>query len=92
VPGLNDSKNYYYLWVIDSLINDGDKAGALRDALLTHENPPIVEGKDFTFVNNAIAYVQNNLVVPEPASIAMIAIVCCVCTSFASRSRFVRWS
>ena len=27
-----------------------------------HVDPPIVEGKDFTFVNNAISYVQNNLV------------------------------
>ena len=53
VTGLADSKNFYMVWVIDSLINDGDKADALRDALLEHATPPIVKGKDFTFVNNA---------------------------------------
>ena len=61
VPGLADSKNYYYVWVIDSLIDDGDKADDLRNQLLTHVNPPIEEGKDFTFVNTAIGYVQSNL-------------------------------
>jgi hypothetical protein len=93
VSGLSDSKNYYYIWVVDSLINDGDKAGALRDALLTHADPPIVEGKDFTFVNNAISYVQNNLVaVPEPGSIALVGIVGCVCLTLGTRTRFARRS
>ena len=78
VTGLSDSKNYYYVWVIDSLIDNGDKAGELRDALLTHTDPPIVEGKDFTFVNSAISYVQSNLVsVPEPGSVALVAILAC---------------
>jgi hypothetical protein len=93
VTGLSDSKNYYYVWIIDSLINDGDKAGVLRDALLDHTDPPIVEGKDFTFVNNAISYVQNNLVaVPEPGSFALIGIVGCVCLTVGSRTRFARRS
>jgi hypothetical protein len=92
VPGLTDSKNYYYIWVIDSLIDDADKAAALRDALLNHHNPPIVEVKDFTFVNNAISYVQNNLVVPEPGSITLVSIVGCICLAFASRPRFIRSS
>jgi hypothetical protein len=78
VTGLSDSKNYYYVWVIDSLIDDGDKAEELRDALLDHVVPPIVDGKDFTFVNNAIGYVQSNLVsVPEPSTTALLAIVAC---------------
>ncbi len=93
VTGLADSKNYYYVWVIDSLIDDADKASALRDALLDHVIPPIVKGKDFTFVNNAINYVQNNLVsVPEPGSITLVGIVGCVCLTFGSRNRFVRRS
>ncbi len=93
VTGLADSKNYYYVWVIDSLIDDADKADELRDALLTHADPPVAEGKDFTFVNDAISYVQNNLVsVPEPDSIALVSIVGCSCLTFASRSRFVRRS
>ena len=51
--------------------HDSDKADDFRDQLLTHVNPPIEEGKDFTFVNNAIGYVQSNLVsVPEPSSFA----------------------
>ena len=75
VTGLTDSKNFYMVWVIDSLINDGDKADDLRDALLEHAAAPIVEGKDFTFVNNAIAYVQSNLVaVPEPSTAARVLI------------------
>ena len=73
VAGLTQSKNYYYVWVIDSLIDDADKAAALRDALLDHVIPPIVEGKDFTFVNDAIGFVQNNLAsVPEPSSVALL--------------------
>jgi hypothetical protein len=92
ITGLTDSKNYYYVWVIDSLIDDGDKAEELRDALLDHVVPPVVEGKDFTFVNDAIGFVQNNLVVPEPGSIALVGIAGCTCLSFASRSRFARRS
>jgi hypothetical protein len=88
VTGLSDSKNYFYVWIIDSLINDGDKAEELRDALLDHVVPPIVEGKDFTFANSAIGYVQNNLVVPEPGSIALIGVVGCACLMFESRLRF----
>jgi hypothetical protein len=76
VTGLSDSKTYYYVWIIDSLINDGDKVEELRDALLTHANPPIAEGKDFTFVNNAIGYVQSNLVsVPEPTSATLVSVL-----------------
>ena len=76
VTGLSDSKTYYYVWIIDSLINDGDKVEELRDALLTHADPPIAEGKDFTFVNNAIAYVQSNLVsVPEPTSATLVGVL-----------------
>jgi hypothetical protein len=86
VAGLTDSKNYYYVWIIDSLIDDGDKAEELRDALLDHVVPPVVQGKDFTFANNAVSYVQNNLVVPEPGSIALIGVVGCACLTFASRS------
>jgi hypothetical protein len=78
VPGLTDSKKYYYVWVIDSVITDSDKAADLRDQLLTHVNPPIEDGKDFTFVNNAIGYVQSNLVsVPEPSSFALAGILAC---------------
>jgi hypothetical protein len=81
VPGLTDSKNYYYVWVIDSLIageHKEDIAVELRDALLDHVIPPIVEGKDFTFVNDAISFVQNNLVVPEPSGAALVGILACM--------------
>ncbi|HEX4415982.1 MAG TPA: hypothetical protein VH107_20290 [Lacipirellulaceae bacterium] len=86
VTGLTDSKTYYNVWVIDSLINDGDKVEDLRDALLTHADPPIVDGKDFSFVNHAIGYVQSNLVsVPEPTTATLISVLAFI--PFLSTSR-----
>lgn len=75
VTGLPDAKRFFMVWVIDSLIPDQDTADALEEAL-DSDNPPIVNGKDFSYVNHAVGYVQSNLVVPEPGGLALIASAC----------------
>jgi hypothetical protein len=74
VAGIDDSKNFFIVWVVDHLIPDDDAAGELEDAL-DNEQPPIVAGKDFTYVNQAVSYVQNNLAVPEPSSLALVGMM-----------------
>jgi hypothetical protein len=76
IPGLADSRHFFMVWIVDHLISDQDSADALENAL-DNDNPPIVDGKNFAYVNQAVSYVQNNLVVPEPAS-AVLATLGCV--------------
>ncbi len=73
VAGLPDSKHFFMVWIVDHLVPDQDTADALEDAL-DSQNPPIVNGKDFTYVNHAVSYVQSNLVVPEPSSFALAGV------------------
>ena len=79
------------VWIVDHLIPDQDTADALETALDTVD-PPIVNGKNFAYVNQAVGYVQNNLVVPEPSSLALAGIACVGLVRFAARSRTNRWS
>ena len=65
-----DSKHFFMVWIVDHLIPDQDTADALETAL-DNDNPPIVNGKNFAYVNQAVSYVQNNLAVPEPSSLTL---------------------
>jgi hypothetical protein len=88
VTGLPDSKHFFMVWIVDHLVPDQNTADALEGAL-DNQNPPIVNGKDFTYVNQAVKYVQSNLVVPEPSSLALAGNSLVGVTTFvvASRSR-----
>jgi PEP-CTERM motif len=86
VAGLADSKPFFIVWAVDHLIPDDDTVEALEDAL-DNDNPPIVAGKDFSYVNQAVSYVQNNLVVPEPSSLLLAGLACVGIASAAARKR-----
>jgi hypothetical protein len=91
VTGLPDSKHFFMVWIVDHLISDQDTADAL-EAALDSGNPPIINGKDFSYANQAVAYVQNNLVVPEPSSLTLAGIACIAIVSTAARKRTNQWS
>jgi PEP-CTERM motif len=91
VTGLPDSKHFFMVWIVDHLVPDQDTADALETAL-DSDNPPIINGKNFTYVNQAVSFVQNNLAVPEPSSLALAGIACAGLVAIAARSRSNRWS
>jgi hypothetical protein len=91
VTGLPDSKHFFMVWIVDHLIPDQDTADALETAL-DSAGPPIVNGKNFAYVNQAVSYVQNNLAVPEPSSLVLTGIACVGLVTIAARSRSNRWS
>jgi hypothetical protein len=91
VTDLPDSKHFFMVWIVDHLIPDQDTADALETALDTVD-PPIVNGKNFAYVNQAVSYVQSNLVVPEPSSRALAGIACFGFIIFSARSRTNRRS
>jgi PEP-CTERM motif-containing protein len=91
VTGLSDSKHFFMVWIVDHLIPDQSTADALETAL-DNDNPPIVNGKNFAYVNQAVSYVRNNLAVPEPSSLALAGMACIGLVGFASRTQTNRWS
>jgi hypothetical protein len=91
VTGLPDSKHFFMVWIVDHLIPDQDTADSLETAL-DNDNPPIINGKNFAYVNQAVSYVQRNLVVPEPSSRALAGIASFGIIIFAARSRTNRRS
>ena len=91
VTGLPDSKHFFMVWIVDHLVPDQDTADALETAL-DNNNPPIINGKNFSYVNQAVSYVQTNLAVPEPSSLALAGLACAGLVTIATRSRSNRWS
>jgi hypothetical protein len=86
IPGLAESKHFFMVWIVDHLIADQDSADALETAL-DSDNPPIVNGKNFGYVNQAVNYVQTNLVVPEPSSLILSVMACIGMIALAARTR-----
>ena len=70
VVGLTDSNPFFMLFLVDHNITNEDDASALKDGLDSGET--MFNGKDYTYFNNARDYVQNNLAVPEPTTLALI--------------------
>jgi hypothetical protein len=71
------------LFLVDASITNEDDAGALKDGLDSGEN--VFNGKDYTYFQNAKAYVTENLV-PEPTGLALIGIACVGIAGRGSRS------
>ena len=57
-----------------------------------NDNPPIVNGKNFAYVNQAVSYVQSNLAVPEPSTLALGGIAGVTIIAVAARKRTNRRS
>ncbi len=66
VEGLVESDSFYILWLVDSLITDEETAEEVDESL--EAGQMTVLGKDFSFFPEAVEYVRQNLVVPEPSS------------------------
>lgn len=66
VAGLADSRSFYMVWLVDSLLVDDDAAEQLEGALESGQTT--VFGKDFGYFEDAAQYVRENLAVPEPTS------------------------
>lgn len=70
VAGLGDSRPFYMVWLADALIVDEEAAEELEEALeMGHF---VVHGKDFGFFEEAVDYVHDNLVVPEPSALILL--------------------
>jgi hypothetical protein len=69
VAGLTDSGPFYIVWLVDALLADDEAAEELEMALEMGQF--VVHGKDFGFFEEAVEYVQQNLV-PEPAGAVLI--------------------
>ena len=65
VAGLTDSQPVYMVWLVDALFDEEDAAEGLEASL--EQGQTVYLGKDFAFFEQAVDYVQNQLV-PEPTS------------------------
>lgn len=83
VSGQADSVQFFMLFLADELITSEEDAEALSEGL--EMGDPIFAGKDFGFFTEAGAYVQDNLVVPEPGSVALAGLACLSLLMFFSR-------
>ena len=73
MAGLADSERYFRVWLVDALIVDEDAAEELEESLAIGET--VVLGKDFGFFPEAVEYLNDNLVVPEPNSLLLAGLV-----------------
>jgi len=72
VAGLTNSPRIFELFLADSLVTSEEDAEELLEGL--EMGQPIFAGKDFSFFADAGNYVQNNLAVPEPCSLAFVGL------------------
>jgi hypothetical protein len=72
VADLADSERFFTLFLADALVADEDAAEELLEGL--EMGQPIFAGKDFSFVAEAGAFVDANLVVPEPSSPVLVGL------------------
>ncbi len=72
VAGLADSDRFFQVWLVDALVTDEQVAEDLEASLEVGEI--MFLGKDFTFFEQAVAYVGEQLVVPEPTSTLLAAV------------------
>ncbi len=85
VAGLADSQRFFMLFLADALVTDEDAAEELLEGLEIGQ--PIFAGKDFSFFAEASAYVQANLVVPEPSGGMLVAVVIGFAGALSRRSK-----
>ena len=65
VAGLEQSQRFYMLFLADALLTDEEAAEELEEAF--EQGQTVVHGKDFAFFEEAVDYVQRQIV-PEPGS------------------------
>jgi hypothetical protein len=65
IPGLRSSSRFFMVWLVDSMLQDEEAAEAFEEALEIGQS--VYQGKDFSFFEDAVDFVQNHIV-PEPPS------------------------
>ncbi len=72
VDTLTTSDNFYVVLLVDELITNGADAHEVEEALEALEEgnttDAVALGKDFAFYEEAVEYVEDNIVVPEPTT------------------------
>jgi hypothetical protein len=71
VTGLVDSDRFYMVWLADAAIGDEADAELLEESLEMGQFD--VLGKNFAFFEEAVDYVHDHLVVPEPTGLGLVA-------------------
>ncbi len=75
VAGLAGSEPFYFVWLVDDLLVDGEAAEELEELLEAFENggpEPIFGGKNFAFFEEGVEYVEATI--PEPTSVVLAAL------------------
>jgi hypothetical protein len=72
ISGLADSDPFTMVWLVDALIVDDEAAEQVEEALEAGTFEAL--GKNFAFFEEAVAFVQDNIVVPEPASMTLAVV------------------
>lgn len=68
VTGMNDSQPFYLVMLVDQLLVDDEAAEGLEETFEAGETFYEAVGKDFGFYEEAVAYVEANIAVPEPGT------------------------
>lgn len=71
VAGLIDSKRFFIVLLADQLLVGDEVAEGLEETFESGETFYEAVGKDFGFYEEAVAYVESKLVVPEPATLLL---------------------
>lgn len=68
VAGMEDSEPVYLVMLVDQLLVDDDAAEGLEETFEAGETFYEAVGKDFGFYEDAVAYVEASVAVPEPGT------------------------
>lgn len=87
VAGMIDSKPFYLVLLADQLLADDEAAEGLEETFEAGETYFEAVGKDFGFYEEAVAYVESNVAVPEPSTLLLSGISVAAILSLQPRRR-----